>query len=196
MSSNIQQPSQGASPSDLQPRRAYKPAKSRKAPAIQAAILAKRAIGTSKRQIAKEMQVSPNTVTSIIELSDFDAKLTDGRTLCAELIPASVRVVKHRLAQNSENAAFKLLEGIGVLGKDAKPVRAPDTSLMVNIQQLMGNVQVNAQPATPNTSIVKELEQRATDAKEECCKQMDNILASTESTSSDSGQSYNPPNKT
>ena len=141
MSTTLQQPSQDAI---AEPRKAYKPLRSRKAPAIQAAILAKRAIGTSKRQIAKDMQISPNTVTSVIELSDFDAKLTDGRSLCAELIPASVRVVKHRLAQNSENAAFKLLEGIGVLGKDAKSSRAPDQGLTLAIQNLMGNVQVNA----------------------------------------------------
>ena len=138
--SSVEQPKINPS-SELQSvrttRKGYKPLRSRKAPAIQAAILAKRAIGTSKRQIAKEMRISPNTVSSVIELSDFDSQLTSGRTLCAELIPSSVKVVKHRLAQNSETAAFRLLEGIGVLGKDAKPTAPPATIELTNAVNIM-----------------------------------------------------------
>jgi hypothetical protein len=117
--------------------RAYKPKRTLKAPTTQSAIMTRRALGQSKRQISKELGVAVNTVTNVLELNDFDAKLTDGRSLCAELIPASVRVVKHRLAQNSENAAFKLLEGIGVLGRDAKPSKAPEPGLTIAIQNLM-----------------------------------------------------------
>lgn len=113
--------------------------------------MTRRALGQSKAQISKDLGIAVNTVSNVLELNDFDAKLTDGRQLCAELIPASVRVVKHRLAQNSENAAFKLLEGIGVLGKDVKPGRSPDANLTIAIQNLM-QVQV-PQPFKQETVI-------------------------------------------
>lgn len=143
----IEAPLQDAQPEQLAPKPAYKPKRSRKAPAVQSAIMTRRALGHSKRKIAKELELSPNTVTSVLELNDFDAQLTSGRSLCAELIPSSVRVVKHRLAQNSENAAFKLLEGIGVLGKDAKGHMAGMRGdLMVNIQNLI-------QPAQSTTTL-------------------------------------------
>lgn len=107
--------------------------------------MTRRALGQSKARISKELGIAVNTVSNVLELNDFDARLTDGRQLCAELIPASVRVVKNRLAQNSENAAFKLLEGIGVLGRDVKPNRSNDPHLTLAIQNLMGNVTVQAQ---------------------------------------------------
>lgn len=135
MSATPQQPSQDAIQATSQPRRAYKPLRSRKAPAIQSAILAKRAVGTSKRQIAKQMQISPNTVTSVLELNNFDAQLTEGRALCSVLIPESVRVVKHRLAQNSETAAFRVLEGLGVLGDKAIGSKQP---VQIELSQAIG----------------------------------------------------------
>jgi hypothetical protein len=134
--------------------RAYKPKRTLKAPTTQSAIMTRRALGQSKRQISKDLGIAVNTITNVLELNDFDARLTDGRSLCAELIPASVRVVKHRLAQNSENAAFKLLEGIGVLGRDVKQGKAPEPGLTLAIQNLMGNVTVTpTNSALPDNSL-------------------------------------------
>jgi len=89
-----------------------------------------------------------NTVKAILEESNVDKLVESGRVQVCNLIPESIRVVKHRLEKNSETAAFKVLEGIGVLGT-GKLARQQDAGLTLAIQNLMGNVTVN-QPQNAN----------------------------------------------
>jgi hypothetical protein len=88
---------------------------SMKAPVIQAAVIARRSIGQSKKKIANELGIAQNTVTSIIGLNSIEDHVEAGRLSIAGLIPKSVNVIDYRLDKNSETAAFKVLEGIGVL---------------------------------------------------------------------------------
>jgi hypothetical protein len=136
-----QNPSQDAPPSDSQPRRAYKPTRSLKPPAIQSAVLAKRANGSSKRQISKDLGVAFNTVTNILELNNFDANLDAERKESLSLIPLARAAVKARLEKNDGAIGIKVLEN-SIWPLNAKTSRQPDAGLTLAIGQLMGNVTV------------------------------------------------------
>lgn len=133
---------------DPQQEKPYKkpwpPKRSRKAPALKQEVVARRLAKQNKTFISEELGISRNTVTAILEESNTDRLVESGRLQVAGLIPESIRVVKHRLEKNSETAAFEVLKGIGVLGKDAKQIRIGEPGLTLAIQNLMGNVQVNA----------------------------------------------------
>lgn len=82
---------------------------SNKPPAVKAAVIARRANGVNKSQIARELKLGRPTVDSILAEANLDEQMTNGLVLASELIPESIRVVKHRLSQNSESAAFGIL---------------------------------------------------------------------------------------
>jgi hypothetical protein len=126
------------------PRRAYKPKSSLKPPAIQSAILAKRANGASKAKISRELGVAVNTVTNVLELNDFDRNLDSERLESLSLIPLARAAVKARLEKNDGAIGIKVLEN-SIWPLNAKTSKAPEPGLTLAIQNLMGNVQVNAQ---------------------------------------------------
>ena len=130
----------------------YKTRKSIKAPIVKGQVLLRRAQGQPKSRIAKDLGMAHNTVTSILREADFDGQIARGQALCSTLVTKAVDVVDQRLTKGSENAAFKLLEGIGVLGRESKPTRPPDTGLTLAIQNLMGNVSVT----TTNSALPAE----------------------------------------
>lgn len=100
---------------DIPRKPAYKPRRSTKPPGIKAAIVAKRMQNISKRQIAKELDISRTTVTCVLEEANLDQQIESGRIAIGGLIPKAIDVVNKRLDKTSETAAFKVLEGIGVL---------------------------------------------------------------------------------
>ena len=130
----------------------YRPRKTLKPPALQAKILAHRAIGTSKEQIARDLSIDKRTVTSIIELHDFDRELETGRSLSVNLIPDAIRVAKHRLSQNSENMAIKVLENT-IWPLNQKAGKSNDPHLTLAIQNLMGNVTLQSQPNQQDSNL-------------------------------------------
>ena len=145
MSTNSQTPSQDAPPSDSQPIPAYKkpypPRKSRKPQAIKTAVVAKRANGQNKASIARDLQITSNCVTAIIEESDIDRIMQDGQIQTLSRVPAALQVLDVRLEKNSENAAIWLLDKCF----DAKNAsRKPEPGLTLAIQNLMGNVTVQS----------------------------------------------------
>jgi hypothetical protein len=153
MSTTVQQPSQNALPAQPEPRRAYKPKTSRKAPATQNAILAKRAAGHSKAKISRDLGISPNTTTSILELNDFDRNLQAEQRTSLSLIPRAIQVAHERLAKGSENMAIHVLENT-IWPLNAKQGKTSDPGLTLAIQNLMGNVQVNTpQSVTPVSAV-------------------------------------------
>jgi hypothetical protein len=127
--------------------RKYKPRKSLKPPAIQSAILAKRASGSSKAKIAKELGMAVNTVTNVLELNDFDRSLESEQRESLRLIPRAIQVAHDRLTKGSENMAIKVLENT-IWPLQSKTSKASDPHLTLAIQNLMGNVQVNADTST------------------------------------------------
>jgi len=136
------------SPSDSQPIPAYKPRKSIKPPAIQSAILAKRANGASKARIASDLSISKNTVTNVLELNDFDRNLDAERKESLSLIPLARAAVKARLEKNDGAIGIKVLEN-SIWPLNAKTSRAPEPGLTLAIQNLMGNVTVQSKETTP-----------------------------------------------
>jgi hypothetical protein len=123
------------------PRRAYKPRRTIKSQAIQNAVIAKHIGGTSKLQISKDLQLAPNTVSNILELSNVDEVMADGRLETLKRVPAALRTLDVRLEKNSENAAIWLLDkcfdGKKIAGKQ-------EPGLTLAIQNLMGNVTVQS----------------------------------------------------
>jgi hypothetical protein len=146
MSTAIQQPQES--------RRAYKPKKTLKPPAIQSAILAKRANGSSKAKIAKELGMAINTVTNVLELNDFDKNLQTEQAQSLKLIPKAIQVAHDRLSKGSENMAIHVLENT-IWPLQSKTSKPHDPGLTLAIQNLMGNVQVNAPAATTNSVSVE-----------------------------------------
>jgi hypothetical protein len=127
-------------------KKSYKPTKTLKPPAIQSAILAKRASGSSKAKIAKELGMAVNTVTNVLELNDFDRSLEVEQRTSLALIPRAIQVAHDRLSKGSENMAIKVLENT-IWPLNAKTSKQQDAGLTLAIQNLMGNVTVgNAQP--------------------------------------------------
>lgn len=137
-------------------RKAYKPRKTLKPPAIQAKVLALRHLGNSKEQIAKDLSIDKRTVTSVLELHDFDRELETGRSLSVNLIPDAIRVAKYKLSQNSENMAIKVLENT-IWPLNQKAGKAIDPRLTLSIQNLMGNVTVQAPQEKQNDGRVENV---------------------------------------
>lgn len=145
---------QDSQPAQLQAipgyKKPYPPRKSRKAPAVKTAVIAKRAQGQNITSIANDLGITRNTTRSIIEESDIDRQLESGQLQSLSLIPAALRVMHDRLAKGSENAAIKTLEAT-IWPLQSKTSKQQDPGLVLAIQNLMGNVTVGsaAQLAQP-----------------------------------------------
>ena len=127
---------------------AYKPKKTVKSPIVQARVLQKRANGESKTKIAKDLHIARNTVTSVLELNQFEQTLQNEQNESLKLIPAARKAVAHRLALNDGNVGIKVLENTIWPLNDKQGKSAGDPSLVLAIQNLMGNVNVqNSAPA-------------------------------------------------
>jgi hypothetical protein len=129
--------------------RAYKPKKCVKPQAVQSAILVKRANGDSKLKISKDLGISRNTVISVLDLNNFDEILQSEQKESLSLIAGARKAVAHRLSLNDGNIGIKVLENT-IWPLNAKQSKAQDPSLVLAIQNLMGNVTVtSASSETP-----------------------------------------------
>jgi hypothetical protein len=133
--------------------------KSHKSPSIKAAVVARRVQGESKSKIARDLRISRNTVTGILEGSDIEQFLEAGRDQCARLNPKAVRAVEKTLDKGDGALGLRFLEGVGVLGPESSRRPAgmfPDVALMQSINVLLGNPSptgtTDALPATQNGS--------------------------------------------
>lgn len=141
-------------PSDLQPVTAPKPRRSTKSSTVKNAVLAKYVAGEPKAKIARDLEMAPGTVTSILSLAEIDAHVLEGRSDCIRMIPRSVRVIGDRLAKGSETAALAILRGTQVLQNQAVQVNVQNNGAMawmtINQQkvEMAENVQDCPQPDT------------------------------------------------
>jgi hypothetical protein len=152
---------QNALQSDSQPITATinvrKQRKSNKSPAVKAAVLVQRANGAQKSQIAKQLDIARGTVDAIIEEANLDVQLQSGVLQSVTLIPEAIRVAKHRLSQNSENMAIKVLENT-IWPLEHNPGNrglGHDTLLQVAITNLI-------QPATSNGGSAQSVQAETT----------------------------------
>lgn len=111
---------QGSQPTQPQATPAYKPRKTLKSPAIQAQVLAKRVTGDSKAKIARDLGMAVNTVTSIIELTDFEREIEAGRISCVKLIGKGAQAIEKAFDKGDGALAVRMFEGLGILGNSTK----------------------------------------------------------------------------
>jgi hypothetical protein len=121
---------QNAIPEQLEPRRATIKHKSIKPPSVQAAIIAKHAMGETKTQIAKDLDISRSTVHTILSSSDIEQQVLLGRSRAVSLIPKSLDVAEYRLSKNDGSMALGLLRGTQVLVN--QPITANQTNIQAN----------------------------------------------------------------
>lgn len=173
MSTANQVLAQDAAPAKAELRRPYKPKTSRKAPATQNAILAKRAAGHSKAKISRDLGISPNTTTSILELNDFDRNLQTEQRESLRLIPRAIQVAHDRLAKGSENMAIHVLENT-IWPLQSKTSKQSDPGLVLAIQNLMGNVTVQSPASSPATTTNSALAEGLSAVTAESAQLIDN----------------------
>lgn len=132
---------------------------SKKAPSTQAAIVLKRAKGQSKVSIAKDLGIAPNTVSSVLALSDTDAQLEQYRKDALALAPKAITAVDRDLDLPGSGAlGLRVLESVGVCGDNAVQSQRraqPHVHSAINLLvQASGNVTVqsndNARDSVPN----------------------------------------------
>ena len=135
--------------STISAQKGYKPKRSVKSPLVQARVLQKRANGESKRQIAHDLKIARNTVTSVLELNQFEQTLQNERNESLRLIPAARKAIAHRLALNDGNIGVKVLENTIWPLDNKNQKSAGDPGLVLAIQNLMGNVNVSSASEIP-----------------------------------------------
>src|SRR5271166_1358867 len=83
----ISNPQQNTPTEQLQAPTAIKQRRSTKPPVVQAAIIARNALGDSKTDIARDLGISRQTVHSILNSSELEQTITAGRSRAVSLIP-------------------------------------------------------------------------------------------------------------
>lgn len=129
-----------------------KPKKTLKSPTVQAQVLTRRANGDSKLKISKDLKMSRNTVISILDLNNYEQTLQSERVSSLSLIPAARKAVEHRLKMNDGNIGIKVLENTIWPLNEKQGKSSGDPSLVLAIQNLMGNVTVAPSSTTISAS--------------------------------------------
>lgn len=115
----VLEPLQNAPAEQLQPTtaRAFKSQtlSSAKPTTVQTAVITKYAQGESKTQIATDLDISRNTVYSILSSNEIEQHVLEGRSRVVSLIPKAIRAVENRLDKNDGSVAIGLLRGTQVL---------------------------------------------------------------------------------
>jgi len=109
-----------------------------------------RGMGTSKAKIAKELGIAVNTVTNVLELNDFDRQLTDGKALCAPLIPKAVSALDKQLSKGDGELGRKFLNDMGVIGERALGGKQP---VQIELSQAIGIMFKQTQPVSGEPAI-------------------------------------------
>jgi hypothetical protein len=125
----------------------YKPKRSTKPATIKNAIIARRASGESKAQIARELDIATNTVSSILELSDFERMRENGDLATHKLIPKSVAVLDTRLDLVDLDAAKYVLSNTIFSERNG---RRSTTPADVNVATAL-NLYIDNKVITPDT---------------------------------------------
>lgn len=92
---------------------------SRQSEPIKAAIVAKRALGESKAQIARDLELAESTVTDVLDSCDFKALIESGRIRVHRLIPRACDAIEMALDEGNGNIGIKILQGVGVLQSES-----------------------------------------------------------------------------
>jgi hypothetical protein len=145
----------GTPQSDSKLRVPYKPRRSIKAPLLKATVIAKRSTGSSKSQIAKDLSISRNTVTSILDEGDFEQQIASGRISCISLIGKGAQAIEKSFDKGDGSLALRMFEGLGILG-DGAHGRAPESlhltqavNIMFKAKDLLGKPTIEISATEP-----------------------------------------------
>jgi hypothetical protein len=123
--------------------------KSIKPAAIQSAVIAKYAQGESKVQIAKDLEIQPNTVRSILDSSEIEQVILQGRSRVVSLIPRAIDTVEYRLNKHDGNIALGVLRGTQVL-----QTQQITQNVTNNFALLLGQLKQSKQADQAETAII------------------------------------------
>jgi len=133
----------------------------RKAPAIKNAVVARRLSGEPISKIAKDVGLAVNTVKSIINLTDVDKMMEDGRAGAMNRIPQALKTLDVRLEKNSESAAIWLLDKCFENQQQTGKKMASDTTLNQTLNILLHGDNSSKEPQ--NVTITQTLSDTPTD---------------------------------
>ena len=94
-----------------------KVSRSTKAPVVIGAVMANRANGANKAEIARRLKISHNTVDKILDETEFDAQIALGRSQAVGLIPKALKGAEMAFEKGDGATSCRFLEGMGVLGE-------------------------------------------------------------------------------
>lgn len=86
-----------------------------KPPHVQAAVIAKKALGESTLGISRDLGIARGTVDSILESCNFAQMVQDGLIRVHRMIPKACDAFDHALEKNDVALATVILRNVGVL---------------------------------------------------------------------------------
>jgi Helix-turn-helix domain of resolvase len=89
--------------------------KSRKPQIVKNAVLSRYVAGTSKAQIARDLNISEPTVYRILDESEIRQFIEEGHSRAVQLIPKALDAVEGRLDRGDGRIGISVLNGTGVL---------------------------------------------------------------------------------
>lgn len=116
--------------------------KSNKPPSVQAAVVVKALNGDSKSQIARDLEISRNTVNAILEDSELSKLVLEGKTTLHRLIPKSLAAFDYAITRHKIPEATIILRATGVLPQEITESSGP--SVNINLGAIPRPRQVNA----------------------------------------------------
>lgn len=116
-----------------------KPRRSNKPPSVKASVVAKRVNGQSISAIARDVGISRPTVYTILDESDIDKVMADGRLGAMKRVPQALDVLDNRLDKNSESAAIWLLDKCFEGKQETGKRMSGDVTLNQTLQVLLGS---------------------------------------------------------
>lgn len=105
----------------------------RKSSSVVAAVIAKKALGESNSQIARDLGIDRGTVVDILDSSDFPQAVDEGRIRVHRMVPKACDAVESALERGNGYIALKILQGLGVLNPSAVTVAPVLVNLNVSL---------------------------------------------------------------
>lgn len=140
----------------LEEKKSVTPRRSNKAPSVKASVIAKRVQGQSIAAIARDVGISRPTVYAILDETDIDRMMKDGRLGVMQQVPEALDTLKVRLEKRSESAAIWLLDKCFENQQPTGKHLAGDLTLNQTLNVLLHSEGEN--PQNLNSPIIKQIE--------------------------------------
>lgn len=119
--------------------------RSRKAPAVQTAVIVRRTQGQHISRIARDLGMGRNTVKRIIKQTDLDQALLSGREHVARIVPLALDGIEAHVRKGNLTACLEVAKNT-VFPLNQKPFKGADVELNVAIQNLIRPQDIENKP--------------------------------------------------